>query len=71
MPSRSTHYDQPFNDNWPDYEYTVNEQSSQSESTTECTGHSTNAGPGTGPTLRRSRRNTHRPARYADTWACK
>ena len=71
MPSRSTHSDQPFDDNWPDYESTVNEQSSQSESTTESTEHSTNTGPGTGPTLRRSRRNTHRPARYADTWACK
>ena len=78
MSSKLTRCEQSsFDDNWPGCESTVNEHPSLPEHDSEAPEQNSNNDPSSesvsesGPTLRRSQRNTQRPARYAETWACK
>ena len=74
MESKSTGYEQSsFDDNWPGYEPPESDPP-PTEPAHEPPEQNGDNSPGsnsvneTSPPLRRSQRNTHRPARYADTW---
>ena len=74
MESKSTGYEQSsFDDHWPGHEPTASDHS-PSEPAHEAPEQNCDNSRGSesinenGPPLRRSQRNTHRPARYADTW---
>ena len=74
MESKSTGYEQSsFDDNWPGYEPPESDPP-PTEPVHEAPEQTGDNSPGsnsvneTSPPLRRSQRNTHRPARYADTW---